>query len=454
VSLKAIVLSVCPAWFQQYVLRIESSPLGSRLATGVFWSLAGTVISRGLVAVSSIIVARILGREGFGELGIIQSTIGMFGVFAGLGLGLTATKYIAEFRISDPQKAGRVIALSNVVAITSAGLLALGLVFSSSWLAKQTLAAPHLQGLLKIGSLLLLSSAVCGAQTGVLSGFEAFKAIAKVNLWSGIASFLFMVTGVVYAGLKGALWGQILGMFVLWMLNCSALRLAALQAGVPRTMSGWVRELPILWHYSFPALLGSIVVGPVTWACNAILVNRPHGYAEMGMFNAANQWFSLLLLLPAVLSQAALPMLSERIGHNDRVQSSKILVASIKINAAVVLPMVLVGCIFSQFIMSLYGDGFRNGWPTLVLVLVTAGLSSIQSPVGALIQASGKMWTGATMNLGWAIAFLLATILLIGYGSSGLAAARAIAYAIHAVWTFAFAFHITRSMERLTGRFG
>jgi O-antigen/teichoic acid export membrane protein len=192
--------------------------------------------------VSSIIVARILGREGFGELGIIQSTIGMFGVFAGLGLGLTATKYIAEFRITDPQKAGRVIALSNVVAITSAGLLALGLVFSSSWLAKQTLAAPHLQGLLKIGSLLLLSSAVCGAQMGVLSGFEAFKAIAKVNLWSGIASFLFMVTGVVYAGLKGALWGQILGMFVLWMLNCGALRLAALQAGVPCTLSGWVKN--------------------------------------------------------------------------------------------------------------------------------------------------------------------------------------------------------------------
>jgi len=38
----------------------------------------------------------LLGTVGFGELGVIQSTVGMFGVFAGLGLGMTATKYVAS----------------------------------------------------------------------------------------------------------------------------------------------------------------------------------------------------------------------------------------------------------------------------------------------------------------------------------------------------------------------
>lgn len=446
-SIKAIVFSICPSGLRHYALQIENSPLGYRLATGVFWSLAGTVISRGLVVVSSIIAARILGKEGFGELGIIQSTIGMFGVFAGFCLGLTATKYVAEFRVRDPQKAGRIIALSNVVAITSGGLIALVLVFAASWLAAHTLAAPHLKGLLQIGALLLLLSAICGTQTGALSGFEAFKTIAKVNFWSGIASFLFIVIGVIYAGLKGVLWGQIAGMFVILILNHIAIKEETSRAGVPLALSGCRQELPILWNYSFPALMGGIMVGPVTWACNAILVNQPNGYAEMGVFNAANQWFNALMFLPAVLFQAALPVLSERLGCNDKVKSSKILMASIKINAAVILPMVLAGCIFSHFIMSLYGDGFRNGWPTLVLVLLTAGLLSIQSPVGAIIQASGKMWMGAAMNFGWGLAFLIATLLLIGYGSLGLAAARATAYFIHAVWTFAFAFHIVRSMK-------
>ncbi len=53
-----------------------------------------------------------LGKEEFGKLGIVQSTVGMFQVFAGFGLGLTATKYVAEFRDSDPAKTGRIIGLS------------------------------------------------------------------------------------------------------------------------------------------------------------------------------------------------------------------------------------------------------------------------------------------------------------------------------------------------------
>ena len=72
--------------------------MGYRLARGVFWSMAGAVISRGLMLAAWVLVARMLGKTGYGELGMIQSTVGMFGVFAGFGLGLSATKHVAEFR--------------------------------------------------------------------------------------------------------------------------------------------------------------------------------------------------------------------------------------------------------------------------------------------------------------------------------------------------------------------
>jgi O-antigen/teichoic acid export membrane protein len=187
VNLKARALSACPEFLRGYWDRIESSPLGLRLAKGAFWSLAGALISRGLALLASIIVARILGKEGFGELGIIQSTVGMFGVFAGFGLGMTATKYVAEFRTKNPERAGRVIALSNIVAIVSGGVMSLILVFLAPWLARSTLAAPHLTLFLQIAAGLLFLSALNGAQIGTLAGFEAFRTIAKVNFWAGIA---------------------------------------------------------------------------------------------------------------------------------------------------------------------------------------------------------------------------------------------------------------------------
>jgi O-antigen/teichoic acid export membrane protein len=365
-----------------------------------------------------------------------------------LGLGLTATKYVAEFREKDPAKAGRIIALSNRVAVASGGLMTLGLLITAPWLATHTLAAPHLSGLLQAGALLLLLGAVNGAQTGALSGFEAFRTIANVNLWAGIAAFPLMVGGAKLAGLNGALWGLVASTAINWVLNHLALKREVARAGVPLALSGCRQEFPILWNYSFPALLGSIVVGPVTWACNAVLVNQPNGYAEMGVFNAANQWFNALMFLPGVLGQAVLPMLSERLGYDDKVRSNRILTSSIKLNAVVVFPMVLMGCLFSPFIMSIYGAGFRDAWPTLAVALLTAGLLAVQAPVGAVVQASGRMWLAASMNLGWGFAFFISTLLLVRYGSVGLSTARGIAYILHSLWVFLFAFSLIRSSQQ------
>jgi len=73
-------------------------PLLGRFVVGAFWSVAGALISRGFLLAASVVCAWFLGKEGFGALGMIQSTTGMLGVLAGLGLGITATKYVSELR--------------------------------------------------------------------------------------------------------------------------------------------------------------------------------------------------------------------------------------------------------------------------------------------------------------------------------------------------------------------
>jgi O-antigen/teichoic acid export membrane protein len=444
VTLKNFLLSVAPGFLKPHWKRLEASPLGYRLAKGAFWSLAGAVISRALGLVSSILVARMLGKVGFGELGIIQSSVGMFGTFAGFGLGLTATKHVAEFCAKDPVRAGRIITLSSVVSWTTGGMMSVLLFVLAPWLATHTLAAPHLGGLLRVGSLLLLLGAINGAQTGALAGFEAFKRIALINLIAGIAAFPLMVGGTCWRGLEGALLGLIASQALNCLLNFHGLHAEARHAGVPLVLKGSNREWNILWRFSLPALLSGVMVGPVYWLCNTVLVNQPGGYGQMGLFNAANQWFGALLFLPGILGQAALPVLSERLGENDALRSTKVLSFYIKLNAVTVIPLVGLGCLASPLIMSSYGPGFGEAWPTLMIVLVTAGLLSVQTPVGQTIAASGRMWLGSAMNLGWATCFVLVTWLLVRWGALGLATARLVAYAVHAVWTFAFAAYLLK----------
>ncbi|TKJ32800.1 MAG: polysaccharide biosynthesis protein [Planctomycetes bacterium B3_Pla] len=438
-SVKKAAYACCPSALKPTLTRIEASEIGYRLVKGTFWSMAGAVISRGLMLCATVLVARMLGKSGFGELGMIRSTVGMFGVFAGFGLGLTATKHVAEFRQSDPERAGRIISLSWLVAMATGGVMALGLLIFAPWLAEHTINAPHLSGVLRVGALILFINALNGAQTGALSGFEAFKTIAYVNLFVGLLSFPILVGGAYFGGLSGAVWALAINLGVNWLLNHLALRKEAHRYNVPLNFSDCSRELSILWKFSLPAVLAGSLVGPVNWICSALLVNRPEGYGEMGIFSAANQWFAMLLFLPSLLGQVVLPVLSERLGQKETKQSIKTMSLAIKVNALLVFPLVLLAGIISPYIMSLYGEGFRSGWPTLVVVLVTAGLLAVQTPVGQIIAASGKMWIALAMNAGWAITFIVSTRLLLAHGSLGLAGARGIAYVLHATWTFGFA---------------
>ena len=452
-NVKSIAFACCPSMLKPMLNRIENSPIGYRLAKGVFWSMAGAVISRSLMLVASILVARMLGKEIFGEYGMIRSTVTMFGIFAGFGLGLTATKHVAEFRQSDPERAGRIIGMSGLFAMLAGGLMSLGLFIFAPWLAEHTINAPHLAGVLRIGAIILFINSLNGAQTGALSGFEAFKTIAHVNLFVGLISFPILICGAWFGGLTGAVWALAINLGFNWLLNHIALRKEARRHKVPFTFRNCGREWPILWKFSLPAVLAGLLFGPVHWACSAMLVNQPDGYAEMGIYNAANQWFIVLMFLPGMLGKVLLPVLSDQLAQGNPRQSTKSLVLGIKFNALIVLPLIFLASIASPYIMNLYGHDFRNGWPTLICVLLTAGIVAIQVPVTQIIHASGRMWIAFAMNCGWALTFFVGTLLLIHFGSLGLAMARVIAQLIHSLWVLGYVVWLVKKGNVASGKY-
>ena len=188
----------------------NTQSLKSRIIYGSFWNLAAALSSRGFAFVASIFVARILGAAIYGQLAIINSTVALFATFAGLGLGVTSTKYIAELRDSNRQRAGRIIGLTTVVGLISGSIMTIILYIMAEFLAIHTLNTPSLAPLLRISSILLLTETVLGVQRGSLSGFEAFSSIAWISLVQGIFIFIAKVLGVYYFGLRGATWALVL----------------------------------------------------------------------------------------------------------------------------------------------------------------------------------------------------------------------------------------------------
>lgn len=438
-TIKNTLYSFCPPFIRYRLQRIEESPMGYRLAKGVFWSITGSVISRGLMFVASIVVARILGKSGYGELGMIQSTVGMLGVFAGFGLGLTATKHVAELRKSDPERAGRILGLSGLLAIVTGGLMTLGLIIFAPWIAEHTINAPHLVDALRISALMLFFSALNGAQTGALSGFEAFKTITLVNLFVGLASFPILIGGAFFGGLIGAVWALAINLGVNWLLNHLALRRETRHHRVPYTYKGCGRELPIVWRFSLPAFLSGAMVGPVTWACYALLVNQSNGYAAMGVYNAVLLIKQVPETVLAMLIVPVMPMLSDYFGKGDASSYNKMLSYAFIMSLSVIVPVALIQTAVPTLTLLPYGQEYQGNTSVVQWLMLHSVLIALFHPYGSILASMNRMWFGFAYNLLWGSVFFILTLILTPrYGVSGLAAALAFTHLLTSLLCVAY----------------
>ena len=430
-SIKSTLYACSPAFLQAIYQRVEASPLGYRLAKGAFWSLAGAVIARGLGLLSGIVVARLLGKTEFGQLGMVQNTVGMFGTLAGFSLGLTATKYVAQFKITNPGRAGRIMGLASLVAWVSGGLATVLLFILAPWLAARTLGAPHLSSLLQLGSVLLLLGGVSGAQTGALAGFEAFKIIARASLITGVLSFPITIACAVYLGVRGAVWAQILTLGCNVLLNFLALRREAARMNVPLGYDRCWREWPILWSFSLPAVLGGALAGPVAWISSALLVNQTNGYAEMGIYNAAMRMKSVPELVLSMVMAPLLPVLSEQFGRNQTEAYNKTLRYAFGLSLLLIVPASLIQIAAPGLTMLPYGSSFREDSGAVVQwLMVHAAFLGIFYPFGSILLSMNRTWFGFWYNVGYsALLLVLAAFLIPRTGGAGLASATALSYA-------------------------
>jgi O-antigen/teichoic acid export membrane protein len=421
-----------------------------RIAKGAFWGTIGTVATRSVTVLLSFVLARILGKEGFGEYGIINSTAAMVGGFAGLGLGSTVTRYVASLKVREPERAGKIIGLSSLITWISAIIYGAIFIYFAPWLAQKTLAAPHLAPMLQISSITIGLGVVNSVQISTLTGLESFKVSSILSTILGIIQSFLVVFLAWYAGVKGAVIALTIcsGLTVITYYIVSRRELNAVNIEVT-FIEVW-SEWRVLVKYSLPAFLSTITIGPVIWASNAFLANQPNGYGQLGIFNAALQWDTFVQFFPALASTAVLPVMSDMYGRGDRKGSINVMWKMMKITAFLVIPLVILVSLLSPFIIKGYGSSFAGGHWVIIIVVITTIFSSISAHLGTFIAASGKMWIGFAINGGWGLAFIILSYYLVKWGAEGLASAKLVAYFLHFIWSLFICIAISKRLNKET----
>ena len=407
--------------FQQLIELIRSHDIAKRFVSGSAWNFVCSVLAKAMVMIAGIYCARFLGKELYGQYEMVKSTISNFVVIGGGGLAMAATKYISEFR-NNRERAASIYLLTNYFAVVLAEELSIGL-----------LKTPSLVSMMKLSAIVMLIVVINTAQDGVITGFEDFKARALNLIMANFVQSALVMAGAYYYGLPGAVVGFGIGFLFLMLLNLRTVSVDLKRFNV-LLRNDFIKksDVKLLFSYFLPAFFSTLLAAPTFWVIRLLLV-RFVDFEAQADYSVAEHWRSLVLFIPVAVSQILLPILSSE-GSKDVRKFWKILNWTMVINATIAAAVAMVVIVGKDFIVSLYGSGFKDSMP-LVFLAIACVFNTMSQVLGIAISSLARMWQWLLFNILWAIVAIGFTYFFLknGWGATGAALAVLISYIWHAI---------------------
>jgi len=409
--------------------------LRARLTRGVTWNVIGALFTQGSFFLSNIILANILGRTGYGEFGMIQSTLLTLSGVAQLATGFTATKHVAEYRFTDKERTGRILGICSFVSGIMGILATVVMIAGAPWLSAYTLKAPHLVTGLLISSGAVLFSVLNGYQVGALAGLESYGTIARIGAIHGILHLTLCSFAAWLWGLNGVLVGYVASALLRWFIFHRALLHACARQAISFIYHGMWQERDIIFKFALPAALSGLFSMPALWIVNTILARLPDGFSQLGLYSAANSLKTVILLLPQLVNNVGMSLMNSQKGVGDHLNYRKLFWFNLIMTAGIVLAGVLFVSLFGSWILRLFGKDFVAGHTVLLILAMSAIPEVLALAVYQVIQSKGKIWLSfAAVVLPRDCTFIVAAYLLIPVsGALGMATAYTVSQLVSLV---------------------
>jgi O-antigen/teichoic acid export membrane protein len=384
--------------------RVPSHEIMKKLAHGSLWALTSAAVSRMLVLVGNVALARTLGQSQFGEYGLLLSTISVFSLIAAAGLGTAATQFIARYSVSDRVRAGRITALIIACSVMIAGTVSTALVLFANEISSVVVNSPRLASALYAGAVVLVLGCLRAVQGGILAGLERFDVVGPLNVIESIISLPCMLLGASMYGLSGVLWATTVGPLVCLIGGTGVVLRTLSQDGIHLSWQFDYAELRPLARYCVPNLLNSSLATPINWICMLLVARTGNGTADIALYNAAYQWVGPLSFLPGVLTSVAMPMLIKEWEGREhgRFISTFMFLALCIIGLALVPSLVVAGG--GRSIMRLYGIEYVPGAPMLALLAISVPAYSLGVLASNVLFAMEKQWIDVAVSCCWGFA--------------------------------------------------
>lgn len=379
-----------------------------------------SVINKVLTFAGNTIAARVAGPETFGRYAFAILTASTAATYLGVGVDAVASRFAG----SVPKGSLAYNRTMSRLAIYAGGAILLtvgGLFWSSSLLTRYLNGQPLELARLSaaVGGVLVLVQFVQGLVLGLFN----YRAVVVLNLLSGLA----LLTGLGFAADLGA--RALLVAYLLAFLLASLFTIAAFHRQLfPRGTLSQTELAPPAWATMGRFGLGNVVSGAgiafASWYVGSLVIRVDPSAAQMSFYTVASQLNTIVVLLPTMVSQVLLPIISRL---NDVEHERVVFFATLATcTTGIGLGSILLICV--PEVLALWGPEYASARLPSVALITAGVLQMCMAPRATALRAT-RIELSTAINLAWSVILAsLGTWLIPRHGALGAAIAWVVAF--------------------------
>lgn len=342
--------------------------LSTKVAYNTIIQIASKIIATALGLIAIAVMARYLGREGFGQYTTIVTFLSFFGIIADLGLTLITVQMISQPNVDENKILSNLFSLRLISAVVFLGIAPLMVIFF-----------PY-EPIIKLGVAIASLSFFFIALNQILTGlFQKNLRMDKVSI-AEVASKIILAAGVILVyyldlGLLNMLVAAVAASAVNFLLHYLFSRRFA-RIKLCFDFAVWREIAKKSWPLAITIIFNLIYLKTDTLLLS--LIKRPSEIgiiAEVGVYGAAYRVIDVLITVPFMFAGIILPILTARWAKGEKQGFNNVLQKSFDMMAMFAIPLVVGAQFTAKDIMVLVaGSDFEASGPILQVLIAAAGI--------------------------------------------------------------------------------
>jgi len=334
--------------------------MGKTSVTGSFQLFVGVATSTIIMAIGTIILARLILPEEYGLYSVALMPSYLIILFRDWGVNSAITRYAAHFRVINKEEETRNLIVAGLVFEIIAGIsLSFLSLFLANFVAVTIFHRPESTLLISIASITIFAGALLTVSQATFIGFERMElnsftiicqAIAKTIVSPLLVFFGFGAVGAVIGYTFSFLFAGIIGMATLYFSLFRKLKRKG------KGSSEITRNLKTMLRYGVPLSMSSIISGfmaqffsfMMAFFCSDLMI---------GNYQVAVQFAVILTFLTSPVSTVLFPTFAKLNPSNEQNLLKAVFASSVKYTALLLVPATMIMIILSEPIVgTLFGD--------------------------------------------------------------------------------------------------